>query len=257
MQHLPTAPESGRGVTRGLDAAPGSDGRGVTRFLLVLLAVTLVLTVVSYLAMSRLDPQDLEPWAQDLRQYVNVGNELNLPAWWSTVLLSSAAMAHVLTGALARSTGHKGAGAWFVVAAAVALMSLDEQTALHERMEAVGRNLVTDVVSDHPFRWTAPGAVIGIALVVMFLLTARHLPRRAGRTLVAGVVLLLVSAVGLEVVGGRVLLDQGFEGLYTVLYHVEELGENLGALLLIAAAARAVDASRTPDGWLLAYRGVR
>ncbi len=60
--------------------------------------------------------------------------------------------------------------------------------------------------------------------------------------------LLLGSAVGGEVVQG-LLVTEGLLGRpFVVTHHLEELGETLGAMVLLAGAVRVVDVVREPAG---------
>jgi hypothetical protein len=78
--------------------------------------------------------------------------------------------------------------------------------------------------------------------------------RRARALLIGGIVLMLATGLGLEVVQGM-FMAAGNEGIGFVLgYHVEELGEDVGVILLIGAAAAMTRISRN-DGLVLRYVG--
>lgn len=78
---------------------------------------------------------------------------------------------------------------------------------------------------------------------------------RTRRLLVAGIAMLLGCALGLDAVQG-LFMAAGNENVGFVLaYHVEELGENVAALLLLGAATTATRLRRSDGGVTLSYTG--
>ncbi len=60
--------------------------------------------------------------------------------------------------------------------------------------------------------------------------------------------LLLGSAVGGQVVQGLLVTEGLLGGSFVVTHHLEELGETLGAIALLAGAVRVLDVVRGPAG---------
>jgi hypothetical protein len=196
------------------------------------------------------------PALREVRLHADVLIEHNLPTWWSVALLTAAALAHAATGRTARLAGAPDAASWYVTAAVLAGLSLDDQSQLHERTEELGRLLVTER-GDFPFYWLLPGATAGLAVVAAVAVLAARVHGRARALLVAGVAVLLGCALGLEVVQGM-FMAVGNEGLAFALgYHVEELGENVAALLLLGSAAAATRVTAEDGGLALRYTGRR
>lgn len=217
----------------------------------VLLGVSLLLSATSLTAVL-LAPA-LGPAFRFWRLYFDVLVEDNLPTWWSAALLAGTALAHGLTGAAGRSARAPGASCWFVSAGVLAVLALDDHTQLHERSERIGRQLVT--AGTYPFYWLIPGAVAGLGVAAALVWLAARSRGRTRWLLVTGVTVLLGCALGLEAVQGF-YMAAGNEGIGFVLtYHVEELGENLGTLLLLAAACTAVSLTREDGALAVRYRG--
>ena len=216
------------------------------RVLLVLLAISSALAALSLL-LPVLVKHELTRDRGDIRVFTYVGNEANLPTWWTVGLLVGATLLHLQAGFLARRSETPGAGAWWVIAALLALLSFDELTALHERLDVWGVAL-TD--SGFAFPWLVLGAPIAIGMVAVAVAAARQLPRRSTILSLGGIGLLFFSAVGLEAVGGLLLGDQQgeFQGestLYTLLMHVEEFGEMAGAALAVCGPLAALRIRRS------------
>lgn len=214
-------------------------------------AVTLLLSVASLVMV--LNASALGPGARDLRRYLDVLIEDNLPTWWSSALLLAAAAAHALVALVWRAARVRGALCWAISAAVLIALALDDHTQLHERTEALGRLFVD--AGDYPFLWLLPGAVAGAAVVAAMVLLAIRAPRRARTPLVLGVAVLLGCALGLELAQGF-FIAAGQEGMpFAVTYHIEELGENVAALLLLGAAVRALRVAPAESGLALAAPG--
>jgi hypothetical protein len=187
------------------------------------------------------DPAD--PLLRDVRLFADLLVEHNLPTWWSVALLATAALAHFATFLAARNAGAPEAAYWLVTATVLAFLSLDDQSQLHERSEELGRLVVTET-GDFPFYWLIPGTLAGLGVAAALVTLAVRVHPRARMLLIGGIVLMLAAGLGLEVVQG-LFMAAGNEGTGFVLgYHVEELGEDVGVILLIGAATTMTRVSR-------------
>ncbi|MDD7967038.1 hypothetical protein [Actinomycetospora lemnae] len=229
---LPTVPRRARAWVLLLVVTPG------------LAAMSLLLT----LAVPAPGPK-LAQWVG----YLDVDGEGNVPTWWSVGLLVTAAAAHLVAGLVGRATGARGAAGWLVTAAILAGMSLDDMTSIHERVGDLvrpeGAAAADDPGRNFSFYWVVPGAAVALVIAVAVGLLALRLRGRPRWLLVVGLGVLFSFALGLEGVQG-VVLAQGTGGRVAevLAYHLEELGENLGALLLLGAATSALALRRSDDG---------
>ncbi|MEJ2890251.1 hypothetical protein [Actinomycetospora aeridis] len=227
-------------------------------FWAVLAAGTLALSVVSLVATLAL-PAPGPKLAQWIG-YLDVNREGNLPTWWSVGLLLTAAAAHLAAGIGGRAARARGAMGWLVTAAILAGMSLDDMTSIHERVGDLvrpeGAAAAGNPEGDFSFYWVVPGAGVALLVAVAVGLLALRLHGRPRRLLVTGLAVLFFFALGLEGVQGAVLASGSGGRIGEILgYHLEELGENLGALLLLGAAASALALRRRDDGVDVSYVG--
>jgi hypothetical protein len=223
-------------------AVPGSDSvpMHLTAVWWCLGGVSAALALLS-LGFVLADPT--HPLLRGARLYVDLLVEHNLPTWWSVALLVTAALAHFAAFVAARTAGAPGAVYWLVTAAVLALLSLDDQSQLHERSEELGRLVVTET-GDFPFYWLIPGTLAGLGVAAAVATLAVRVHARARALLIGGIGLMLAAGLGLEVVQG-LFMAAGDEGIGFVMgYHVEELGEDVGVILLIGAAVAMTRLSR-------------
>ncbi|WP_158849978.1 hypothetical protein [Saccharothrix deserti] len=210
------------------------------RWLLVLLGISALVSLLS-MAVPALFDHPLVNNGGELQLYLDVVEEGNLPTWWSSALLVTTALAHAVTGASARVAGSRWWPYWFVTAGVLAVLSLDDHTSLHERLDAVGRHVVA--FDSFPFYWIVPGLIAGAAVAGAIAVLAANVTPPVRVQLLAGVSVLLVAALGGEVAQGALLVAAETGPLYVLTYHAEELGENIGVLLMLSAATTALTAT--------------
>lgn len=219
---------------------------------LAALGFSVALNVAS-MAVPALIDHPLTTQRGEVRLYLDVFEEGNLPTWWSSALLVTAALAHAVTGTLARVGGARAAWPWFVSAGVLGALSLDDHTALHERLERIGRQVVT--FERFPAYWLLPGVLVAAVVAAALLLLAVRLHGTARRRMVAGCLLLLGCAIGGDLLQS-LLYAAGESGpLYVLTYHGEELGENVGVLLMLAAAVGSLTVARQRGGITVDYGG--
>jgi hypothetical protein len=175
-----------------------------------------------------------------VRGYVNVDLEANLPTWWnSTLLLAVAGMA--LTAALLSGRGSRpGRRSWLGLAAATALLSIDEMTSLHERLGQVGSSWKEWAgVSLPTHAWVLPGAVVAVVGTACAVLWARNLPRDLRNGVLGALAVYLGGALGVETFNGWAHAnDHSMTLMLGTL--VEEGLEMTGCLVALAVLGRYV-----------------
>lgn len=161
--------------------------------------------------------------------------ELNAPTWWSaSALLFCAGLAGLVAALQHRRT--PGAWHWALLAATLAFLSLDEAALLHEELsKPLTRSLDLDEAQWQYWAWVGPYLAATVLFVGVFARFLRRLPPHTRRPLIAGGILFLTGAAGLELVG-RELWDEGDVSMpYLVLVGVEEVLEMLGVTLVAYA----------------------
>jgi hypothetical protein len=201
----------------------------------------MVITLVGLVAASifakwiarTLDPEQHRGWLAVVDKF-DLNGEMNLPGWYGSVLLLTAAAVLAVIAAGHRTRGE--AYRWWLVLAFLFLgLSIEETAAVKDfftpplrRMLGLGGPLY--------FAWVIPGALFVLAMGLIFL---RFLIRLDVRTrigfFVAGTVY-VGGALGMELVGGY-LTDTGGQATlaYLAATTTEESLEMLGVVIFIYA----------------------
>ncbi|MEU6991003.1 hypothetical protein ABZ953_10160 [Streptomyces sp. NPDC046465] len=182
-----------------------------------------------------------------IRRLVNVDLEANLATWWnSTLLLAVTGMA--LTAALLSGRGTRpGRLSWLGLAAATALLSIDETVSLHERLGEVGRswkNWAGGALPTHA--WVLPGALLAAVGTVCAVLWARKLPGDLRSGLLGALAVYLGGALLTEAFNGWAL-ENDHSTVLMLGTIVEEGLEMSGCLVALAALGRYVIVDHDPS----------
>jgi hypothetical protein len=162
------------------------------------------------------------------RAFLNVNGEANLPTWWNASLLLAVAFCASVARFQERDTARR--RAWLLVAVAGLLLSMDEITSLHERLNGL---VLSTGLTPRTFPWLIPGVFIAAAGFLLLVRVGRALPSPARRLLLLALTVYAVGAVGVEAVNG-VLREVRW--LYYVMgTTVEEALEMAACILAIGA----------------------
>lgn len=169
---------------------------------------------------------DPEGW---LRSALSLSYEGNLPTWYSSILLWTAALGLGLCGA--RDEGEEGPR-WWVLAGLFALMSLDEAIELHEHLGGIELHGVLY------FSWVVPGALLTGAFALSYWGFWRRLPPPTRRGFAWAFAIYVGGALGMELPLGAWFEAHGDENLgYALLDAVEESLEICGLSVFLLAIA--------------------
>jgi len=167
---------------------------------------------------------------------LDLDREANLPAWFSSTLLSLAALAAFARAAVARGAGERGAHAWLAFGAVIAAMSLDETAQIHELVGFIGGRLLPEGAMYFHFKAILPGLVVVLALSLALRSFVRALDGPTRARFVVAACFFFGGAMGVEMIGSGLARREGFDSArYIVVCVVEESCEMTGVILMIRA----------------------
>jgi heme/copper-type cytochrome/quinol oxidase subunit 3 len=211
--------------------------------------ISTVLTAIGLAVATAIPDWDAR---SELARWFDLLEENTLPAWWGAAVLLAAAIAFALAGAAVRAGAVAGAGAWFTGALIIGMFSLAEVSEVHRRFDGIARLVLGDSALTQD--WATTAALLAPVVAAVLVVPAARLGAPSGRLFAAGGVLLLVSAVGGEYLAARLGGGTGPGFAPLLVAHLGELGENVGAALLLAAALRALVLARDGDALLVRHR---
>lgn len=200
-----------------------------------LFAIVIVLTTLSVAALVLRHISGGDHFRTLVRLF-HVSAEANVPTWFSSMMLFSAA---VLVSDIARNESRQGERRflkhWWFLAILFLYVSLDEVAQIHEMASAPLRHrLGTGGFLYHA--WVVPALIFVVALLVTYLPFLARLPLRTSMLLVLSGMVYVTGALGMELVGGYIVDHHPGEGvLRYVVTTLEESLEMCGIVLLIHA----------------------
>lgn len=183
-------------------------------------------------------------WMYSQREYVpgfawlSLDKEQSVPALFSTFLLFAASGVLALIALIER--GSRDRRKWQWLALGFAVMALDENLAVHERIIEPMRNLLGgERLGIFYFAWVIPALAMVAVLGAYFLPFLLRLPRRTMIPLIASAALYLGGALGVELIEGWWREDHGYRSLgFHLLVTLEESMEMAGTIMFIHALLR-------------------
>ncbi|UHG92484.1 hypothetical protein [Spirosoma oryzicola] len=162
-----------------------------------------------------------------------VDSELNIPTFYNAclLLLSSVLLqlAKLIKGPSQVKRQH-----WSILSIIFLLLAMDESTSFHELLNV--STLQGNVPASKYLHWTwvIPGMLFVVAVFVFFIPFLLALPRRTASLMILAGATYVGGAIGLEVIGSAVIVDEGFFNLhYSLVTHLEELMEMTGLVVFI------------------------
>lgn len=210
------------------------------RWMTRLVGVTLLLAGLSFTAQFAIQSGTRRPNLNRVLSPLVLGNEANVPTWFAGALLLTAAACAWLVATARDGTDPNDRG-WTTLAMLLVAMSADEVGRVHETLNVVGEQVVSELgweaVGVLRYPWVLPGAVLALVVAAWFVPLLLQLPRAdQARLLLAGG-LFLGGALGLEVVAAS---QDGSTPLVVRIgvQNLEEVLEMLGVIVLIDALLR-------------------
>ena len=206
-----------------------------TRSLVSGLAVLLLALAVGHAVSMALRFGLGRDYAFGLVPLLDLNDERSVGTWATAVILLGCAQVAVLCGLAARRRGEHWQRNWWLLAAVLTAMSVDEIATMHEDLIPPLRTAfgLSGVLY---YGWVVPLVAAGTVFLLVQLRFLRHLGHPTGLRLVVAGAVYVSGAAGLELVQS-VLAESGakFEGPYAAAAGLEEVMELAGAMVALWA----------------------
>jgi hypothetical protein len=158
--------------------------------------------------------------------------ERNVPAWYAVLLLLTVSVTMFRTAN--REFGLKlgTAWGWLVLAIGFLYLAVDEQISLHEKFGQLVSGL-PDMGGLFHYHWVLVALPMVLVVGVAFIPFLLRLPRDTAIRLIVAGVIYVGGGVGVEMISGLVVSEQGETSLYVLATCIEETLEVTGVLLAL------------------------
>lgn len=169
-----------------------------------------------------------------------VDAELNIPTFFSSLLLLIASQLLLTIWVLERRKPRAHAIMWLVLSVGFLLMAADEALSLHEALMVPTRQVFGEgIYHTFHFPWIVPATFLVMILIPFFLKFLMRLERSTRTVFLIAGVIYLTGAIGFEYLGGLYAEHHGIQNLtYSMIATVEESLEMTGVIVFIWALLR-------------------
>lgn len=189
-----------------------------------------------------------------LARLVDVGSEGNFPTWYSSLgLLVAALLLGLVSWAHHHLNRRDFIAHWIFLSAIFILLSAEEIVGIHEVVNTLLRRL--GFFSGFFRRaWVIPAGVGLLVFGLSYLRFLAALPLRRRNQFVAAGAVYVLGAVGMEMIGGKIIdLYSRGSTAYVLCYHLEEFLELCGIALFTAALIEHLAELLGPEGMRLSF----
>ncbi|SDR18491.1 hypothetical protein [Pseudovibrio sp. Tun.PSC04-5.I4] len=201
----------------------------------VLYGMVFVIVLLGIFQQVFVDTVGIETPLKDLR-HISLDDELNLGAWFSSMVMLCIAGLAALIGILERhSSKPQNWPYWMGLAFGFLYMSVDENIGIHE-VTIDPLRTAFDLSGALYFAWVIPGAVLVATLGLVYLRFLARVPRKFAILFVISGSIYLGGAIGFEMLGAGFAGSEGYDALgYKIFYILEETFELVGLTTFLSA----------------------
>lgn len=190
--------------------------------------LTLVLITGGFLVIYFRANYDTQYVERTLNMF-DLNRENNIPTWYASISFAFCALAAWLMGIL--KSLEKDSLYWKMMAVIFLGMSLDESASVHEYVASLLKGQFTFSGYWH-FAWVAPALILIVMGIIFFFRFWWNQPSRIRFALAAGAVIFFSGSVGMEIIGGNLIEQSGYnDPVYMTLTLTEEIMELSGLWL--------------------------
>lgn len=211
------------------------------RILKILLGITFSLAILNLIAMYlRFFPERYQVYSLLHEFFLDIyidrfimNTEMNFPTYFATFQLLAASILFFIIAAWKKTEKDKYRHHWKGLAFLLLLFSVDEFTAMHERLEKLFKDL-PDFNGLFYFKWVIPGIAFLFLFGLLYLMFFFHLEKKYKILFLSSAVLFFGGALGFEIIGGRFANYNDTRNFtFYMLATIEEILELGGIALLI------------------------
>jgi hypothetical protein len=166
--------------------------------------------------------------------YFNFDEEANLPSLYSSLALGFCAYLLSLVATIKKKVKGKYARQWKALAFIFLYLAVDEMCSIHELLIPILRGAMHTSGLLY-FPWVIPAFFLVIIFLIVFRKFILALPNKTKIQFILAGIVYVFGALGMELIGGYIADNYGYNTVYGIASTIEELLEMFGVVIFINA----------------------
>jgi hypothetical protein len=222
----------------------------VTRFLLAIIALLVLLNLTERAIVYWLNATND---TQIISHYFNFDQESNLPSLYSALALGFCSYLLAIITTFNKIKKVKYAQHWKALSLIFLFLALDEACSIHELLIPVLRGAI-NAKGILYFTWVIPAFFLLILFLISFRKFIKNLPTKTKTIFILAGMIYITGALGMELVGGYIADNFGYNTIYGIASSVEELLEMFGIVLFINGLLSYIQSQLTELHFSLSFK---
>jgi hypothetical protein len=203
----------------------------VTKFLLKAIGLLVVLNLVERVIVHWLNTQNQ---GQYVSIYFNFDQEANLPSLYSALTLGFCSYLLAVIATYKKNVKSKYTNHWKGLSFIFLFLAIDETCSIHELLIPILRGAINGKGLLY-FPWVIPAFCLVIIFLIVFRRFILALPAKIKFSFLLAGFIYILGALGMELVGGYIADNYGYNTVYGIASSIEELLEMFGIVIFINA----------------------
>ena len=203
--------------------------RKVTTFLLSIISILIFFNLVERGIVYWLNAQNN---SQLISIYFNFDREGNFPSMYSALILGFCSYLLTVIAAFKRSTKARYSKYWKALSYIFLFLAIDEACSIHELLIPILRTAFNTEGLLY-FPWVIPAFFLVIIFLIVFRKFILSLPINTKALFICAGTVYVTGALGMELIGGYIADNYGYNTIYGIASTIEELLEMLGVVIFV------------------------
>jgi len=197
-----------------------------------------LLTIITFLVLFNIAERGLVRWlnavngTQLISHYFNFDQESNFPSIYSALALGFCSYLLTIIASLKKINRARFANHWKALSLIFLFLAIDEACSIHELFIPFLRSGI-NAKGIFYFTWVIPAFLLLIVFLITFRKFIHNLPAKTKTLFVTAGIIYVGGALGMELVGGYIADNFGYNTVYGIASSIEEILEMLGVVIFI------------------------
>lgn len=222
----------------------------VTKFLLSIIALLIFFNVVERVIIYSLNAAN---GTQLISHYFNFDQESNFPSLYSALALGFCSYLLGIITVLRKAKRGRYTKHWKALSIIFLFLAVDEACSIHELLIPVLRG-ATNARGIFYFTWVVPAFFLLLIFLFAFRKFILNLPSKTKILFLSSGVIYVTGALGMELVGGYIADNIGYNAFYGIASTIEELLEMIGIVIFINGLLSYIQSQLTELHFSLSFK---